>query len=390
MSKQRFRTGIARGLAPELGRVDLDNHIIYGMAVAEVGEVKGHDAELDETFITELVRLGNETPAGSKQRFGHPAMSGNAIGSFLGRAKNFRADGGVARADLHLSPSAARAPQGDLRAYVESLADHDAAAFGNSIAFEAGPFYKPTGAAGEIALEGSPEYDASDAPRRFTIDALTAVDVVDDPAATDGAFSQFTAGLEAATVTEFLDAHPEIWAIVENNPTAMAPFFERYREYMTTTSTPPANTTGWQKSQTETDSMADAITTTTDAATAAETAAPAAIEAPPQTATELQAAADPVAETADARVDELAKIGTAFGAEMALAAIVEGIDFAAAQQRHTAQLEHRVAQLEAGPHEITGAAPVSPSTTAPDRSATELEARIGPNLAAFANTLKLA
>ena len=386
MSKQRFRTGIARGLEPELGHVDHEKHIIFGMAVSQVGEVKGHDAELDETFIADLVRLGNETPAGSKQRFGHPAMSGNAIGSFLGRAKNFRAAGGIARADLHLSPSAARAPQGDLRAYVESLADNDAAAFGNSIAFEAGDFYKVDTDTDEIVLEGSAEYDAIDAPRRFSIERLTAVDVVDDPAATDGAFSQFTTGLEAATVTEFLDEHPEIWAIVENNPTAAAPFFERYREYMSSTS-PAVTTDGRQKNKQEDQAMADAITTTDEAGTLAETATP---PAPPaQNVTELEAPADPAA-VAAARIDELAAIGNAFGADMAFSAVVEGIDYATAQQRHTAQLEHRVAQLEAGPHEITGAAPVSPSTDAPPRRAADLEARIGPNLAAFANTLKLA
>lgn len=390
MAKQRFRTGIARGLEPELGRVDLDKHIIYGMAVAEPGEVKGHGAKIDETFIADLVRLGNETPAGSKQRFGHPAMSGNAIGSFLGRAKNFRDDRGVARADLHLSPAAARAPQGDLRAYVESLAASDAGAFGNSIAFEAGPFYKVTDA-DEMVLEGSADYDELAGPPFFSIEHLTAVDVVDDPAATGGAFSIFSAGLEAATVTEFLDEHPEIWQIVEANPTAMAPFFERYREYLQTTSTPPAVTVaGWHKTKPEHDSMADAITTTDEAATPAEIEAPAALEAPEQITTALETPADQVTAAAAARIDELAAIGNAFGADMAFAAVVEGIDYATAQQRHTAQLEHRVAQLEAGPPEIIGAAPVSPSSPAPDRRVNELEARIGPNLAAFARSLKLA
>ena len=134
--------------------------------------------------------------------------------------------------------------------------------------------------------------------------------------------------------------------------------------------------------------MADAIITTADAAPPVETVTPAALEAPAEITAELSAPADDGA--AAERLAEVAKIGSTFGADLALASLVESFDFATAQQRHTEQLEHRVAQLEAPAPEISGAAPVSPSSPAPDQQTASLESRIGPNLALFAKSLKLA
>jgi hypothetical protein len=61
--------------------------------------------------------------------------------------------------------------------------------------------------------------------------ALHANDVVDDPAANpSGLFSSWSGEQIAGQVTEFLDTHPEVWELLQDEGLAQA-FFERYEEY---------------------------------------------------------------------------------------------------------------------------------------------------------------
>lgn len=152
--------------------------IIRGFSVAKVGEAKGHGASLDSTTIDQIVALGQAAPRGVKARFGHPKMSAESFGTLLGRACNYRRDGDMARADLHLDPTAHATPNGNLAAYVLDLAENDPDAFGASIAFSG---------TREAVLDqdGKPNKDI---PPVFRIKRLHATDIVDDPAATDGLF----------------------------------------------------------------------------------------------------------------------------------------------------------------------------------------------------------
>ena len=89
--------------------------------------------------------------------------------------------------------------------------------------------------------------------------------------------------------------------------------------------------------------MAEAISTPPAAESLAADPELAAVALPEETAAETQ----PPSPSAGAseRLDEVAAIGSAFGSKLALEAIVEDFGFATAQQRHTALLEHRVAEL---------------------------------------------
>lgn len=192
--------------------------VIRGFAVMTQGNVKDMRGwEIDETTLSQIVEAGNKSQLGLKSRFGHPNMSSTALGTFTGRAKNFRKDGDIARADLFISKTAYETPDGDIASYVLDLAEKDPEAFGTSVVL------------GEFDLEYADEKknkDGKDLPPKLRVSSLMAVDVVDDPAANDGMFNKhFNASVElSAKATEFMNK-------LLDNPDALEyviSFLERY------------------------------------------------------------------------------------------------------------------------------------------------------------------
>ena len=336
-AKTRFRTGISRGLGPD-GRVDTVAHIIYGVSVATPGEAKGHGVHIDEEFTSEVTRQGQLGSKGRRSRFGHPSMSANALGSHLGRVENFRNVDGVARGDLHLHESSAITPNGDLRSYVEGLATEDPDALGMSIVFTPGKNYRKDEAGAKV-LENHSTFEGTPGPDYVECLELAACDVVDDPAANDGMFDA-SGEMEAGVVSEFLDSHPEIWKIADENPDAMLQFFERYKAYQNKQiALTGADTTETLMEGTETDAGENAEETT---------------EETPETETETtetpetEVEADAELDTGETRNEELARIHERFGSKTLAAAVTDDLDFAGAQALHLAEIEDRLERLESG------------------------------------------
>jgi hypothetical protein len=257
-------------------RVDREKGIISGALVVTEGEAKGHGLWLESGFVDEVVAQGNASKSGLKARFGHPNMCSTALGTFLGRWKNFRVEtitrndgskASAARADLFLSASAKDTPNGDLFDYVLTLAEKDGDMFGTSIVFTRGEEYRRTRSGKRVTRQweaGKDGYDAQGYKAFRWVDEsgkdhdpatdpiierdyvtckkLHACDAVDDPAANDGLFSQFAQETVAGQITEFLDLHPQVWTAVENNPEVLAAlaqygdrideFVKRYRDYL--------------------------------------------------------------------------------------------------------------------------------------------------------------
>jgi len=195
-----LRADVARGILFDANGPG-DPDILKGVAVITKGEARGHGLEIDDTALEQVVVLGNSRKTGVKARFGHPGMSTESMGTFLGRMKSFRKEDGVVRANLHLDPTSHESPNGDLGAYVEQLAETDPEAFGASIVFQGSK---------EVRLdsEGLPakNADGEQLLPLVRIEKLHAVDVVDEPAANDGLFSTqwMTADCElSAKATEF-------------------------------------------------------------------------------------------------------------------------------------------------------------------------------------------
>lgn len=120
-------------------RVDRDSHVIRGYVVAEEGEMKDGRGHFSRRSIEKLIEIGQSAgESGAKMRFQHPDSSDDGLGKYLGRGKNFRAhesaDGRLmAIADAHLSEASSVSPSGDLRNYVETLAEEAPDQFGTSI-----------------------------------------------------------------------------------------------------------------------------------------------------------------------------------------------------------------------------------------------------------------
>ena len=196
--------------------VDMDKGIIEGVAVITMGEAKGHGVHIDSEFLDAIVEQGNALKQGLKVRFGHPSMSSTALGTFLGREKNFRRVGDVVKADLYLSNTAKESPNGDIYTYVLEMAQNESDMLGTSIVFTSGDNKKLDGDEKEYA----------------TLERLLANDVVDDPAANpNGLFSAYNKETFAGQVSEFLDIHPEIFELVRSKPEVIESFLERYEEY---------------------------------------------------------------------------------------------------------------------------------------------------------------
>jgi len=215
----RFRTDVCFSGNLSIDNIDEHTGVIKNVVLAREGIAKGHGVHLDSTFISKLVELGNGIEAGVKARFGHPNMCSDALGTYIGRFKNFRVIEDKAYADLHMDEVAKKSPKGDLYSYVFGMAKSNPDMFGNSIVFRAGEsrFEEEIGENEEVITK---EYTS--------IVALMASDLVDTPAATESLFSE---DLTASKVTEFLESNPEVEEILFNKPELIEQFLNRYENY---------------------------------------------------------------------------------------------------------------------------------------------------------------
>lgn len=223
-------------------KIDAENEILHDVQITLEGEAKGHDVWLDREFCEAVAAAGNATgDVGLKVRYGHPAMCSDALGTELGRAKNFRVvdverdiDGekvtaaGVV-ADIHILAAAHSAPQGDIAKHVLAVAAEDPSQFGQSIVFTYADLKSFDADGNEIRRS---EFDSS---REFkekcgenkvfaVLGKLLGTDFTDTPAATDGIFS---AGSLAEEATELLDEHPQIRESILNAPKNVVEFLKR-------------------------------------------------------------------------------------------------------------------------------------------------------------------
>jgi hypothetical protein len=119
--------------------VDFAARVIRGASAIQRGIALGHGGWIDKAFVKQVAEQGNaKTHAktggqiGLKSRFTHPSLSGDGLGNYLGRQKNFKVQGDRAVGDLHFGQSA-DPQQADM---IMKRAAEDPQAFGMSIVFE--------------------------------------------------------------------------------------------------------------------------------------------------------------------------------------------------------------------------------------------------------------
>ncbi|MCB2218973.1 MAG: hypothetical protein KQI35_01170 [Bacteroidetes bacterium] len=209
-----------------IGQIDREKGIIKNVTLCQTGEARGHDLYLDDPFIEKVVELGNASSVGIKARFGHPNICTTALGTYLGRYKNFRKVDNKAIADLYLDKTSKKSPNGNLFDYVLDLAESNPDMFGASIAFKAGEPLKAFETVNGVEVEKS----------LATIISLYAADMVDDPAATNGLFKVGHTVLTnvheedlAFHASVFLDEHPEIFELISDKPEIVTEFLVNYK-----------------------------------------------------------------------------------------------------------------------------------------------------------------
>lgn len=258
--KARYRATFAAGSTeePRMGNVDREARVLHDVQITLEGEAKGHNVWLDRQFCEDVAAAGNKMgDAGVKVRFGHPAMCSDALGTYLGRATNFRvaefkrkcacADGteqvvdcaGVI-ADIALDEHA------DRTEWVLNMAESAPGTFGQSIVFTYGDWkvkdkegkdhcYKlecvdgvedPDSKTGKKKVITPKEWVAqsADGKRYAVMGKLLGTDFTDTPAATDGVFATGTLAEEAE---QMLDEHPQVLEVLESNPDSVYQFLSR-------------------------------------------------------------------------------------------------------------------------------------------------------------------
>jgi hypothetical protein len=352
-------------------RVDHEEGVIYGASVVTEGEAKGHGMHLEAEFVDEVVRMGNDRKGGLKARFGHPSMCSTALGTYLGKFKNFRRaeKGGKAQAiaDLYLSNEAKETPNGNLYKYVLGMADNESDQFGTSIVFDRGPAYQRDNKGAkrycgwQKGEDGEWHYVKPLNDRKiFTeIRKLHACDAVDDPAANEGLFSAFSAGALAGQLTEFLDTHPEVFEVANQHPELVEKFLSRYEQYKNKQSEAIAMAQGKQGAEEAPETNESPVELSSTAKPAAE----------PAEETELSSqtepgkgAAEPAKDPDDNADDrkslsreEFARVHKEFGAEVASEVMLKGGDYNTALKlshdrlkAENEELKAQVKQLRAG------------------------------------------
>jgi len=198
-----------------VANIDRELGIIQGVTIARVGPAKGHGGFIDRTFLLQIVDNAASKSAGIKARFGHPNMCSQALGTYLGRFKNYSYLSDKVHADLYLDNTARSTPNGDLFAYVLDMAEKNPDMFGASIVFEIGD-----------SVFMDEEVDGKKEKKEyFRLKELRATDIVDEPAATEGLFSVDSF---PAIATQFLDENPEILDLIFSKPDSVSEFLTNY------------------------------------------------------------------------------------------------------------------------------------------------------------------
>ena len=255
-----FNGDVLAAAGSRLESIDAEKEILNGVQITLEGEALGHGVWLDREFCNAVAEQGNQTgDVGLKVRYGHPAMCSDALGTELGRAKNFRVvdfkrtiDGSEVTcagviADVQILQAAHSAPQGDIAAHVLAMAKEDPKQFGQSIVFTYADFvvkdadgnrhfYNEEVVKPSTREDGSTDYKkynslceewnekSADGKYYAVLGKLHGSDFTDTPAATDGIFSTNTLAEEA---TEMLEDHPQLRQVLLSKPENVIEFLKR-------------------------------------------------------------------------------------------------------------------------------------------------------------------
>lgn len=142
----------ANAYAGQVG-VDREKNVLRGAVLAQEGDFKSAGrGSFDLKSLKQIVTLARKKPEGLKSRFGHPTLSDDGLGKYLGRIKDVRLDSvkvkrdgetillHAVRGDLHFDKTALEEQPGGgkpLGIYVMDRAESDSDAISSSLVLQA-------------------------------------------------------------------------------------------------------------------------------------------------------------------------------------------------------------------------------------------------------------
>jgi hypothetical protein len=185
-----FRSDRTKAQAQGVDRKGGDGFgVIYGASAIAEGEALGHDSYIDKTMLSQVVdAINDKGNLGIKIRFAHPSMSGDGIGTSLGKGRNARLSeaGDSVVFDLNFSNASTKTPDGNLADYVMTLAEESPEDFGMSISFQRDIEAEDEYRLANLNEDGqfvTPDERNVDNLKHVRLRKLMAIDAVDTPAA---------------------------------------------------------------------------------------------------------------------------------------------------------------------------------------------------------------
>jgi hypothetical protein len=174
-------------------KVDREAKALRGYVIAQEGVFKDSRGAFNAQSLSEIVRVGNAVRGGLRSHFTHANLSGDGLGKFLGRSRNFAmstttdGDGRTVKAvrgDLLFDETAFKTPSGDLATYVMDLTESDPDAISSSLVIL--PRQEDQlDDRGRLKLDA----DGEPLPPLWFPEKLKASDIVSEGAAVDGLLS---------------------------------------------------------------------------------------------------------------------------------------------------------------------------------------------------------
>lgn len=208
-------------------KIDRENGYLRDVVLCEVGEASGHGVHLDQNFINDVAKQGNEKGKVSA-RLGHPNMCNSAMGKQIGYYEKFSVRGEQAIADFKVLKAAKNSPDGgNVYDWIFDMAEERPEHIMNSIVFRDGGAFQIDDEGNEVDLEEDEEWwgyktKFDDREVFIRLGSLEKSDLVEDGAATESLFSKgLNNHLFAATADQFLEENPELLKYLQKNPASI-------------------------------------------------------------------------------------------------------------------------------------------------------------------------
>lgn len=185
---------------------DYESGIIKNVVLAKPGTAKGWGWSVEASEMQNLLRIVKAAKDGLKCRADHPLLFASSVGTTIAAVKNFRIDSaGRLIGDIHFLEAA----NPEMRRHIISLAKQRPDFIAMSLYGQAAEVYFYNKDGKKQSIRSEEDYDAwaampEDTPAFIRFGSISAFDVVDEGALTDGLAASIPTTFQASTMSKRL------------------------------------------------------------------------------------------------------------------------------------------------------------------------------------------